>query len=609
MSGICGWFSSTQAGFGNETTVDSMVEQLVPFRPETVTRETTTTGALAAAGLASSANRHGQIMVAIQGCPIWASTASPAWRRFEDFNAGCVAAYHEAGADFLKHIDGPFAMALIDCEKQRLLLALDRTGTESLCYLQTPHGIVFGTLTDALTAHPAIKRELDPQAIFNYVYFHVVPGPHGVFKDVRKLLPGHYLQIDNGSAAVNAYWQANYRNITYESFAERKRTLQTLLRDSVSDALCGGRVGAFLSGGTDSSTIAGVLSAVLEQGAPTYSIGFDAPGYDESEFARTASRHFKTNHREYYVTPQDVVRAVPLMASAFDAPFGNASAIPAYYCAKLAAEDGIDTLLGGDGGDELFGGNARYAKQWVFSLYDQVPKALRKAVVEPMLSAMPASGPVRKAQSYVQQANLGMPDRMESYNLLERLGVERVFKPEFVAEIDPERPIRLIQEIYHEAEADHTLNRMLALDMRLTLADNDLRKVTRACDAAGVAVTFPLLDRRLMEFAQTLPPDWKVKRTKLRDFFKRALSDFLPEQVISKSKHGFGLPFGVWLQSDAALHALANDSLLRLRNRDIIQPKFIDDLTSKHLEQHAAYFGTMVWILMMLEQWLESRDL
>lgn len=609
MSGICGWLANSAAGLEQNLELAAMTQRLGPQSHRAIDQRTDAGSAVACAGLASSVASSQGVSVAVQGCPRWTAGADRAWLQQETFHGQCAIAYRQTGSDFLRYLDGPFALALIDQNRRTLLLAVDRTGTESLCFAHASGGILFASTTDALAAHPSVGRNVDSQALYDYVYFHMVPGPSSIFRGIERVLPGHCIECNGNGTRAFAYWQPDYRDVTYEGFADRKRTLRELLHASVADAVCGGTVGAFLSGGLDSSTVAGVLSEVTAGNARTFSIGFDAPGYDESEYARTAARHFGTQHREYYVTPEDVVAAVPLIAEAFDTPFGNASAIPAYYCAQLAGSEGVDIMLGGDGGDELFGGNSRYAKQWVFSLYEQIPGMLRRSLVEPAVNALPSLTAVRKARSYVDQANLGLPDRIESYNLLNRLGPEQVFTDEFLAGVNVHHPIAHLREIYNGAQADCALNRMLALDMRVTLADNDLRKVTRACDAAGVAVAFPFLDGRLVEFAQHLPPDWKVKRTRLRDFFKRALADFLPPEVISKSKHGFGLPFGVWMQTHPGLHRLANDSLSRLRGRGLVRPTFIDQLTGDHVKQHAAYYGTMVWVLMMLEQWLESREI
>ena len=236
-----------------------------------------------------------------------------------------------------------------------------------------------------------------------------------------------------------------------------------------------------------------MLSQLGDAPARTYSIGFDAPGYDEMEYARLVARHFKTDHHEYYVTPDDVVAGAPLMAAHFDQPFANASAVPAYYCARMAKEDGVVRLLAGDGGDELFGGNYRYAKHLMFARYEHMPAALRRLGVEPVLLHTPIGGigPLRKLASYVRQARMPMPERMESYNLLDRLGAGRVLTDAALARIDTGMPLQLLRETYHGARADHMLNRMLAVDMRFTLADSDLPKVTGACALAGIEVDFP----------------------------------------------------------------------------------------------------------------------
>ena len=368
--------------------------------------------------------------------------------------------------------------------------------------------------------------------------------------------------------------------------------------------------GAFLSGGTDSSTISGLLGAVTGSPAQTFSIGFDAEGFDEMHYARIAAAHFGTAQHEYYVTPDDVVDAIPRIAAIYDQPFGNASAIPTYYCARLARSHGITRILGGDGGDELFGGNARYARQYQFARYERAPAILRKGVLEPLLRHLPFVDQVallRKARSYIAQASMPMPERYESYNLLERLGAENVLTPEFLGAIDRAGPIGHMRDVYQAADAGTLINRMLALDFQFTMADNDLPKVTRMCELAGIDVAFPMLDDDLMDFSLTLAPSLKLRGTQLRYFFKRALSDFLPHEIITKEKHGFGLPVGAWLQDHAGLRTLAGDAMLTLRGRGIVRPEFIDQLVDQHLATHAGYYGTMVWILMMLEFWFQRH--
>jgi asparagine synthase (glutamine-hydrolysing) len=352
-----------------------------------------------------------------------------------------------------------------------------------------------------------------------------------------------------------------------------------------------------------------MLGEVTGERPRTYSIGFAAEGYDEMHFARIAARHFGTDHHEHYISAQEVVDAIPLIAMAHDQPFGNSSAVPTYYCAKRAKEDGVQTMLGGDGGDELFGGNERYAKQYLYSLYSDLPSVVRKGLIEPLVCPLPENLPlIGKAQRYIRHASQRMPARYDNYNLLERLGPHAIFTSDFLETVERQSPAQEMAHVYWGQNAQSMINRMLGFDLKYTLEDNDLPKVVRSCDLAGVVVRFPLLDDKLVAFSATLPPELKVRRTRLRYFFKEALRGFLPEEIIKKSKHGFGLPFGPWLNEYRLLRQIALDSLTNLKQRGIIKPEFIDELCSKHMANHASYYGTMVWVLMMLEQWFQRSS-
>jgi asparagine synthase (glutamine-hydrolysing) len=326
------------------------------------------------------------------------------------------------------------------------------------------------------------------------------------------------------------------------------------------------------------------------------------------EYARIAARHFGTDHHEYYVTPEDVVAGIPQIAAVHDQPFGNSSAVPTFYCARLAKQDGIATLLGGDGGDELFGGNYRYAKQYLYSLYSDLPNTLRRGLIEPVVFRAPKVGIAGKLQRYMRNASEPMPARYDNYNLLGRLGAENVFTSDFLASVDREHPRRHMARVYQQAHAETLINRMLALDLKYTLADDDLPKVTRSCELAGVDVRFPMLDDSVVTFSASLAPGLKLRRTQLRYFFKQALRGFLPDEIISKKKHGFGLPFGPWLQTHAGLQQLVGDSLHDLKRRNIVRTEFVDRLLGMHVSEHPAYYGTMAWVLMMLEQWFQQHS-
>ncbi|MCC6610731.1 MAG: asparagine synthase [Burkholderiales bacterium] len=547
----------------------------------------------------------------VVGRPRWADAALAEEAGRVGLAGSVLTAYEAHGVGALSKLEGAFALALIDEAHGEILLAVDRMGICSLAYAAKPGGaVVFGSSVAAIASHPDVSVELDRQALFDYVYFHMIPGPRSVVRGVTRLLPGTYTLFRRGATTVEPYWEMRYFENERAPFPELKERFVHDLRASVADAAAVGEVGAFLSGGTDSSTIAGLLTEACRKPAKTFSIGFDAEGYDEMAYARIAARHFGTRQFEYYVTPDDVVSAIPLVAQAYDQPFGNASAVPAYYCARLAASEGITHMLGGDGGDELFGGNVRYATQYLLSLYSRLPRWLRAGLVEPVASRLPAAGitpGVRQVRGYVRLASTPMPARFDSYNLVERVGPTQIFGEEFLAAVDVGAPAEQFADTYHRAHADALINRMLALDLKYTVADNDLPKVTRMCDLAGIECSFPMLDERVVAFSAHLAPELKLKGTKLRYFFKLALRGFLPEEIIAKSKHGFGLPFGVWLEKHRALRELALDSLGKLKRRGVVRAEFIDELTSRHLASHATYYGVMVWVLMMLEQWFEHH--
>ena len=502
-------------------------------------------------------------------------------------------------------VTGDFAVGLRE-PSGRSFLAVDRFAIRTLCYRVDNGQLRFAARADELADQ---NTEVDPQAIFDYLYFHVIPSPRTIYKGIFRLPPAHFGLFENGQLTVAPYWVPSFEEQRNSSFDALKDEFRHLLRDAVATQLDGSKPACFLSGGTDSSTLAGMAALTSGATTATYSIGFDAQGYDEMEFARLAARHFKTEHHEYYVTPEDLVRSIPAVAAHFDQPFGNSSALPSYYCAKMALEDGVTKILAGDGGDELFGGNSRYAKQKVFGWYDHVPGFLQKGLMEPLLGTRAAAAFAlsRKAGSYVEQARTPMPDRLQMYNLIMRLGASEVLTPQLLAQIDTTGPLELQRKVWQSPRGCSALNRELAFDWRFTLAESDLPKVLGATGFAGVDVGFPMLDDRLLAFSLKLPTQYKLKGQKLRWFFKEALRGFLPDEILTKKKQGFGLPFGVWANAHPALKILATDSLHSLARRGIVRADFVQTLLTRHLPEHPGYFGEMVWIMMMLEQWLAAK--
>jgi len=608
VSGICGWLGATDAD--PRAVLDDMRRRMTWTGAAVDCVEIGDGFGLAATGSAETIGTLalGPLRIAFHGHGLWRNGSARVLPPTE-ICAHIATAYIERGPDALTALAGDFALALLDLDKRQALLAIDRMGVRNLVYRVEHETVIFAANLDALAAHPLVAHRIDPQALYNYVYFHMVPGPGTIFDESRRLLAGHYALLREGKADVTRYWQMRFDESTAFDERELEDRFRSTLRAGVEARAVANACGTFLSGGTDSSTVTGMLSEVTGVPVGTYSIGFDASGYDEMDYARIAAKHFRTEHHEYYVTPADVMTAIPLLAAEYDQPFGNASAVPTYYCAKLARETGVARMLAGDGGDELFGGNERYARQYHLSLYERLPGWLRTGMIEPLVHTPAAErlSVLRKGKSYIEQASLPMPARYESYNLLERLGPGNIFDAEFLATVDRTQPLSLLAHAYDEAHASSLINRLLALDLRFTLADNDLPKVTRMCDRAGVDVAFPLLDDRVVAFSAGLPPQMKLRGARLRYFFKRALRDFLPRETLAKHKHGFGLPAGPWIATYAPLRNLCRDAVASLGERRIFDRKFLDDLVTTRIEEHPGYYGTMVWILLMLELWFQQR--
>lgn len=613
MSGLCGWVGYGTTDVASRQLIEKMAKPIARFDNSKMLTMARSKAALAIAADDESVHSFQKdgLMVVLWGRVRYQGKPSRDFVSIGGIAKVLADGCQRNGGKIFADLEGEFIFCMLNESTGDVVLVVDRMCTRSLSYQISGKALIFSSSADAIIQHPLANTEISPQNLFNYVYFHMVPSPGSIYKDQQRLLPGQFLTFKKGEVKTEQYWKVSFDNVEKRPFSDLKLELRELLRSSVREAAGGQAVGAFLSGGTDSSTIAGVLGEITGLPTRTYSIGFEAEGYDEMEYARLAAKHFSTQHNEYYVTPDDVVAAIPQIAAIFDQPFGNASAIPAFYCARMAKSDGLNRLLGGDGGDELFGGNERYAKQHLFTLYEYLPLVLRKRLLEPLAFGIPGSDKValmRKARSYIEQALMPMPGRMETYNLLRRYGYEKVFTQDFLETVDLAQPAALLDDTYHQVQTESLINNMLAFDFKITLADNDLPKVVKACELAGMNVGFPLISNEIVEFSTRLEPELKLKGTKLRYFFKESLRGFLPDEILTKQKHGFGLPFGVWLQDHAALKALAADSMADLKKRQIIRADFIDQLLGQHLKEHAGYYGTMVWILMMLEHWFKQRE-
>lgn len=617
MSGLCGWLGSAVSEGDAKGVLSAMTGGLYDF-----SRSGTQSGSGAGYGLSAKGHEacisvfdDGSIAVAIEGYPRWQDGDLEAIATRDGHAAALAAAYKRLGRDALQEIMGAWAVAILDKDRQGVLIAIDRLGIRPLCYARpaSGKGIVFGTTTDSIMAHPGITTSISQQAIFDYMFFTRSPAPGTIFQEVTKLLPGQCVWYADGDAKASAYWRVDYSDDN-RSQDELSEELMAVLRRAMKRATAGSdfaATGSFLSGGIDSSTVTGLLAEQSGQTSKSFGVGFDSVEHDEMGYARITAKHYGVEHLEYYVTPADIVDFIPKIADIYDEPYGNSSAVAAYYCAKMAREHGIDLLLAGDGGDELFAGNERYADQKIFEAYGYIPRWLRGGLLEPIVMNMPAGDrimPLRKARSYIRRAKVPLPDRLESYNFYNEIELTDCFMPSVADAIDRQNPYHLLRMHYDDSGAKSSLDSMLYLDVRTTLADDDLRKVEQTTALAGVGVRYPLLDEEVLSFSAKIPPAMKLDGRKLRSFFKYAVRDFLPPETLTKSKHGFGLPFGLWLKTDPGMQALAYDSLASLKKRDIFQPAFLDSAIETHRSGHSSFHGELIWVLMLLELWFQKHQ-
>ena len=602
--GVCGWACVDGA---HEAVLRTMA-QLPPGNAPTPRLAHGSGGALICT--TSNVADDGEWFAAVDAPLRWTDNELARRAATDGDAAVLLSAFRTLGAKVLQAIRGHYSLAIVRADGGEALLAVDRLGTRPLTYAFTPQGLVFASSVTALRRHPAVGVTLNPQALYDYFYFNVVPSPLGIYAEQFKLEPAQYVRYSQGQVASGYHWVPSFVDDSAADADALAEELRHDLRAAVRRALPSRGAGAFLSGGIDSSTVCGVLAEVDRTQARSFSIGFDVPGYDEIEYVRIAARRYRLEAYEYYVTPRDVVEGIPLIARAYDEPFGNSSALPVYHCARLARSHGVDVLLAGDGGDELFGGNERYAKQQVFELYSAVPHALRRALIDPLAFGIPGSdhiAPLRKLRRYVEQARVALPQRLETYNMLHMMPLTEIFEPEFLRVVDSEHPVKLMRSSFDRSRAHSNLDRMLYLDWKFTLADNDLRKVNQMCAAAGVAVRYPMLDDDLVELSARIPPGLKIRRYRLRHFFKRAMRGFLPPEIVTKRKHGFGLPFGEWLHTVTELKDAAYGAARAHARRGYVRSEFIERMIRAHDSEHAGFYGSMIWTVMMLELWLQAH--
>lgn len=516
--------------------------------------------------------------------------------------------YREHGVSFVELLDGVFAFALWDEENRRLVLAIDRLGVNSLYWRRDSDRILFASRVGAIRNTQQAPAAVNPAALVQYMLFSAVPAPMAIYQGIEKLRPGFCLVYEAGQVRQTRYWNLEYRESEDHSVTRWAREVREGMRSAVHHHLTDlapEKTGAYLSGGTDSSSVVAFMNE-CHSPVNTYSIFFAEAVYSEIGFARTTAEHFRANHHELSLTSRDTYDAIPKIMEYYDEPFANSSAIGAYHCARMARESGVTTLLAGDGGDELFAGNERYATDKRFALYQHVPAWLRKGVIDPLAALLPQDeSRLSLPRRYVRRANIPLPRRILSYHLLLSTPPEEMFEPGLLESAPPETWLNVAEEHFASAVAGNNLNRLLYLDVKMTLADNDLRKVLGTAEMAGVRARFPLIDYKLAKLSGRVPASLKMRGFEKRFVFKEAMKEILPHNVLYKKKHGFGVPVALWFLQDPRLQSLVTDVLTdsRTRQRGYFRPSFLDHLLKLHGGKDAHFYGEILWYLVALELW------
>lgn len=516
--------------------------------------------------------------------------------------------YEEEGEEFLKKLNGMFALALWDKKQKRLLLARDRFGKKPIYYWSDGRRLLFGSELKALLSDPAVPREINHEAISLYLSFGYIPCPFTIFKNVYKLPPASYLAAEPGGnqnvrlSGPTPYWKLQYKPNPRLTEEDCTAQILDLIRDAVRVRMYSDvPLGAFLSGGLDSSTVVGAMAQASERPVETFSIGFDEESFDEAPYAEIVAKRFATNHHTFRCRP-DALEVLPVLAHHFDEPFADSSMIPTYYVSKIAREH-VTVALSGDGGDEIFAGYTRY------------DNAMRR---ERWTRALPDT----LLRSAFRTAAWIYPRRMRGWGILSR-NSQNPFES-FVTEVSTFHPreqqamlapayrgaangdaLHRSREIAAQAGADDLLSRIQYVDQMLYLPDDILVKVDRASMAVSLETRAPLLDYRLAEFLATVPARLRYKDGVKKYLLKKSVQGLLPDSIIHRSKMGFGVPLKHWFRKEAA--DFARETLLsqKARERGFFSVPEIEWALKNHATS-GRDFSSRLWALLFFEAWCQK---
>jgi asparagine synthase (glutamine-hydrolysing) len=509
-----------------------------------------------------------------------------------------VHAYEQWGEGAFVRLRGMFGIALWDRPRRTLLLARDRAGIKPLHYAERNGRLYFASEIKSLLAAGAVDRRLNPAALDHYLAFLYTPRDASIFGGVHKLPPGHYLRWHDGAAEVRQYWQIGAEETFNGSELDAAEALRAVLQDAVRcHMLSDVPLGAFLSGGVDSSTVVALMSRVSSTPVKTFSIGFDEPGFDELDHARVVARHFGTDHHEFVVRP-DGLGILDSLIAQFDEPFADSSAIPTWYVSEMARRH-VTVVLSGDGGDELFGGYDQYlAPPWV-QRFDRLRVPGLRAAAAAIWPKLPHGARGKNFLRHVAQGVKGRHlDSMAFFHADER---EALYSPDMrgLVELDAERTLGRHFDRFSRLPP---ASAMMKFDFETYLPEDVLTKVDRMSMAHSIESRVPLLDNQVIEFAASLPSRLKINAGRRKHVLKEALRPLLPPAILDRRKQGFGVPLGVWFRG--GLTDLFSDVLgaSAVRQRGYFEPRFVDRLLKEHLSSQRDH-TLRLWQLLVFELW------
>ena len=514
-----------------------------------------------------------------------------------------LAAYAVHGVECLARLRGMFALALWDGGRQRLLLARDRLGKKPLYYRLDEDGIAFASEPKAFLAEPSFEPRPDVAALSDYLTYHYVPGPASAFVGVRRVPPAHYLLVEDGRVRLERYWRLRYEPKRRLSEKDAAAELLARLRDAVRCRLVADvPLGAFLSGGLDSSAVVALMAEAGVAPVRTFSIGFEEPEYDELAYARLVARRYGTDHHELVVRPE-VLDILPRLVWHYNEPYADASAIPTWYLAELTRHH-VTVALTGDGGDESLAGYRRYVASRLAQRYATLLRPFHRPVAG-LLGAAPArlSRMAEAGRRFVEALGEPPPRRYACWvSHFDPALKEELTTPEFRRAAGDRDSLDHLTEAFGRAEGSDLVDTVLGVDVETYLPDDLLVKVDVATMAHGLEGRSPFLDHELMEFCAGLSSDLKLRRLTTKYLLKQAVRDLLPASVVNRPKQGFGVPIDRWLRG--TLRGLAQEVLLDARTlqRGYFRPPVVRRLLDEH-DRGRRDWHYQLWNLLVLELW------